>query len=87
MGIRYYNSSFTNNFLLNRSISIIIPAYNEQIRLPDTLPPESARLSGVRRLELYEILVVDDGSKDETFAVAEDFAKAHCHVRVLRNPR
>lgn len=34
----------------------------------------------------YEILVVDDGSKDETFAVAEDFAKAHCHVRVLRNP-
>ena len=54
---------------MTRSISIIIPAYNEQARLPETL----------RRIEQYlatgdwtfhEILVVDDGSTDNTAEVA-----------------
>jgi dolichyl-phosphate beta-glucosyltransferase len=57
---------------LTRSISIIIPAYNEQVRLPDTL----------RRVEQYlqengwnfhEILVVDDGSTDGTVDAALAF--------------
>jgi dolichyl-phosphate beta-glucosyltransferase len=70
---------------LNRSISIIIPAYNEQIRLPDTLRKVTEYLE-TSAWTFYEILVVDDGSKDDTFAVAEDFARAYRHVRVLRNP-
>jgi glycosyltransferase involved in cell wall biosynthesis len=70
---------------LTRSISIVIPAYNEQIRLPDTL----------RRVERYlqesgwnfhEILVVDDGSADGTADAATEFAKTNPNVRVLRNP-
>ncbi len=85
MGIRYYNSSLAITFHLNRSISIIIPAYNEQIRLPDTLRRVTDYLESTA-WSFYEILVVDDGSRDGTFAVAEEFAKAHCHVRVLRNP-
>jgi dolichyl-phosphate beta-glucosyltransferase len=70
---------------LNRSISIIIPAYNEQVRLPDTLSRVTEYLES-SDWNFYEILVVDDGSRDDTLAVAEDFAKAHCHVRVLKNP-
>jgi glycosyltransferase involved in cell wall biosynthesis len=70
---------------LNRSISIIIPAYNEQIRLPDALRRITDYLKS-GGWSFYEILVVDDGSNDDTFAVAEDFAKSQCHVRVLRNP-
>ncbi len=70
---------------MNRSISIIIPAYNEQKRLPDTLSRVTDYLESTA-WEFHEILVVDDGSKDDTFAVAENFAKTHCHVRVLRNP-
>jgi dolichyl-phosphate beta-glucosyltransferase len=70
---------------LTRSISIVIPAYNEQVRLPDTL----------RRVERYlqesgwnfhEILVVDDGSADGTADAATEFAKTNPNVRVLRNP-
>jgi glycosyltransferase involved in cell wall biosynthesis len=70
---------------LTRSISIVIPAYNEQVRLPDTL----------RRVERYlqesnwafhEILVVDDGSTDGTFDAATAFAAANPNIRVLRNP-
>ncbi len=70
---------------MNRSISIIIPAYNEQIRLPDTLRRIRDYLES-SVWSFYEILVVDDGSNDDTFAVAEQFAKTHCRVRVLRNP-
>jgi glycosyltransferase involved in cell wall biosynthesis len=70
---------------LTRSISIVIPAYNEQVRLPDTL----------RRIAQYledsgwssrEILIVDDGSTDGTAAAAEEFAAGSTNVRVLRNP-
>lgn len=70
---------------MNRSISIIVPAYNEQARLPETL----------RRIEEYlaasdwtfhEILVVDDGSRDDTVGVAEAFAGTNPSVRILRNP-
>jgi glycosyltransferase involved in cell wall biosynthesis len=70
---------------LTRSISIIIPAYNEQVRLPDTL----------RRVEQYlqengwnfhEILVVDDGSTDGTVDAALAFEQTNPSIRVLRNP-
>lgn len=68
-----------------RSISIIVPAYNEQARLPETL----------RRIEDYfrqtqwdfhEIIVVDDGSADATVEAAAKFASANPNIRVLRNP-
>ncbi|MGH9718645.1 MAG: dolichyl-phosphate beta-glucosyltransferase [Bryobacteraceae bacterium] len=75
--IRYYSDI--------RSISIIIPAYNEEARLPQTLARIDSFLRG-RRLEFYEILVVDDGSRDRTAEVAGAFAAAHPEVRVLRNP-
>jgi glycosyltransferase involved in cell wall biosynthesis len=70
---------------LNRSLSIVVPAYNEEARLPDTL----------RRIEEYvertgwkfhEILVVDDGSTDGTFRAAAGFAAENPNIRVLRNP-
>jgi glycosyltransferase involved in cell wall biosynthesis len=66
-------------------LSIVIPAYNEESRLPATLDRilswiESGAL-GVR-----EILIVDDGSSDRTAAVAEEFADKYPTVRVIRNP-
>jgi dolichyl-phosphate beta-glucosyltransferase len=71
--------------LLPRSISIIIPAYNEQTRLPETL----SRIEDYFRTadwEFHEILVVDDGSKDKTAEAAEAVARTNPNVRVLRNP-
>ena len=66
-------------------LSIVIPAYNEESRLPATLDRilswiESGAL-GVR-----EILIVDDGSSDRTAAVAEEFVDKYPTVRVIRNP-
>jgi dolichyl-phosphate beta-glucosyltransferase len=67
------------------SISIVIPAFNEQKRLPATLEAVLAYLSG-RAWSSWEVIVVDDGSGDETAAVAERFAAGHPGVRLLRNP-
>lgn len=69
---------------MTRSISIIIPAYNEQNRLPDTL----RRVSEYLRKENWafsEIIVVDDGSSDNTAAAAEAIAQNEPNMRVLRN--
>lgn len=49
-------------------LSLVIPAFNEQSRLPRTL--ERVRAYFDRELPNYEILVVDDGSADETARVA-----------------
>jgi dolichyl-phosphate beta-glucosyltransferase len=52
-------------------LSILIPAYNEESRLPATLERVAAYLKNCGREA--EVLVVDDGSKDRTAAVAESF--------------
>jgi len=85
VGISYYNSSLPQNRLLTRSISIIIPAWNEQVRLPDTLRRVEQYLED-NAWEFHEIVVVDDGSTDDTVAAAQEFASRNPNIRVLRNP-
>ena len=63
-------------------LSIIIPAYNEQHRLPSTL--EQAFNFLERQDYSYEVLVVENGSQDRTFQVAQDFAAGHAGFRALR---
>jgi dolichyl-phosphate beta-glucosyltransferase len=65
---------------LRRSISIIIPAFNEEKRLPSTLQQVHAYLHSTK-WDFAEIVVVDDGSRDATAAVG-----AQAGARVLRNP-
>jgi glycosyltransferase involved in cell wall biosynthesis len=65
---------------LTRSISIIIPAYNEEKRLPATLIKIREYLAS-SRWDFAEVVVVDDGSRDATVKVARESG-----VRVLQNP-
>jgi glycosyltransferase involved in cell wall biosynthesis len=65
---------------LTRSISIIIPAYNEEKRLPATLVKVREYLAGAP-WDFAEVVVVDDGSRDGTVKVAREAG-----VRVLQNP-
>ncbi len=64
-------------------LSIVIPAYNEAARLPATLHAVLAYLD--RQPYTAEVIVVDDGSSDETSAVAEALLAAG-RGRVLREP-
>jgi len=64
-------------------LSIIIPAYNEELRLPGTLE----KIASFLRQEpaTTEVLVVDDGSSDKTLAVAESFRGKIPQLRVISN--
>lgn len=67
-------------------LSIVIPAYNEAGRLPATLERIIAYFD-TRSVD-YELLVVDDGSSDETAAAAEAIIdRLGERGRVLRNPQ
>ena len=70
---------------MTRSISIIIPAYNEEKRLPATLERVICSLKR-GKWSFAEILVVDDGSADGTVQVAERLRTEYPALRVLRNP-
>jgi glycosyltransferase involved in cell wall biosynthesis len=54
-------------------ISVVVPAFNEERRLERTLERMGEWLDSTG--ESYEVLVVDDGSKDGTRAIAEKFAR------------
>ncbi len=62
-------------------LSVIIPAYNEEKRLLSTLESVAAFLS--TQTYEYEVLVVENGSRDRTLAIAEEFAHQHPHFRAL----
>jgi len=70
---------------LTRSLSIIIPAYNEEKRLPATLERIQSYLAG-SGWKFSEVVVVDDGSRDRTAAKVEKVARRARSVRLLRNP-
>lgn len=64
-------------------LSIIIPAYNEEALIVSTLNCLHSYLS--RRPESFEILVVDDGSRDNTVEVVQQLQKNTEHVHLLIN--
>lgn len=68
-----------------RSISIVIPAYNEEKRLPATLDAVLAYLDNKQFAET-EVLVVDDGSSDGTASVVRSRAANDARLRLLSNP-
>jgi len=64
-------------------LSLVIPAYNEALRLGGTL--EKVREFVDSRNYAVELIVVDDGSTDQTPAILEEFQRRHAPLRVLRN--
>ncbi|HEX5415690.1 MAG TPA: dolichyl-phosphate beta-glucosyltransferase [Chloroflexota bacterium] len=65
-------------------LSIVVPAYNEERRLPASLQAIHQYLAG--RAYRSELIVVDDGSEDGTAAVAEASQAEIPNLRVIRNP-
>jgi len=67
------------------SLSVVIPAYNEEGAIAETLQSVSAyfRSTGLR----YEVLVVDDGSTDRTREVVTDHARSDPWVMLLQLPQ
>src|ERR1700737_2157002 len=64
-------------------LSIIIPCFNEESRLPDSLEKIAAYIQQSGRET--EVLVVDDGSTDRTAAVAQLYYQKLPSLRVISN--
>ncbi|MFD8868404.1 dolichyl-phosphate beta-glucosyltransferase [Streptomyces sp. NPDC059590] len=68
-------------------LTVVVPAYNEEDRLPGTLDAicRYLRSSPGRHAE-WELIVVDDGSTDATAAVVRDAAETEPRIRLLAPP-
>jgi dolichyl-phosphate beta-glucosyltransferase len=66
-------------------LSIVIPSFNEELRLPVTLADISAYIRTSKRET--EVIVVDDGSTDRTADVANSFRGEIHRLRVVANKK
>ncbi len=63
-------------------LSIVVPAYNEEATIQCVLEALLREIPNV-----YEILVVDDGSKDRTAELTEQMCVQHPQIHLIRQPR
>jgi glycosyltransferase involved in cell wall biosynthesis len=71
---------------------VVVPCYNEEAVLPHTIPIIRDYLDGMvldpaNRLAGYRLLLVDDGSKDRTWPIIEDFAAASPRIEGIKLSR
>lgn len=66
------------------SISLVLPAYNEADNIDLMVAEATPALESVS--DDYEILVVNDGSADDTSAVTRRVMETHPHVRLVEHP-
>jgi glycosyltransferase involved in cell wall biosynthesis len=68
-------------FSLKPELSVIVPAYNEVDNIGPLLEELAAKLG-----QSYEVVVVDDGSTDGTFAAAQKLTSLYHNLKVCRHP-
>ncbi len=67
------------------SLSVIFPAFNEEANIKRTV--ESARAVLPKIAEQWEIIVVDDGSKDTTRDICDELIELYPEVRAIHHPQ
>lgn len=65
-------------------IAVALPAYNEAESLPRTVPPVVEALRKVT--DDFEVVIVDDGSRDRTAEVVRELAQRYPEVRLVQHP-
>lgn len=66
-------------------MSIFFPAYNEEKNIKRTISQATVAASYITRD--YEIIIVDDGSQDNTAGVVETLAKKDKHLRLVKHDK
>lgn len=66
------------------SLSVVFPAFNEEANIKRTV--ESALDVLPKLVSQWEIIVVDDGSKDATRAICDELSAKHADVTAIHHP-
>lgn len=66
-------------------LTIIIPAYDEERRLPRSLEQVAAFV--LAQPEPMEVLIVENGSRDRTTEIAEGYAARHAFIKVMHSEK
>lgn len=75
------------NTTLKLFISIVLPCYNEEAILQKNLDTIVEYLESKNKKYQWEIVVINDGSKDQTGRIADDYAKRYINnIRVIHHP-
>lgn len=64
-------------------LSIVIPAHNEELRLPVTLQQVCEFIQ--KQDYSIEAIIVENGSHDRTLQIAQEFSRDHLQIRVLQS--
>lgn len=70
----------------NPFLTIILPCYNEEAILQTNINMISNYMESKRDKYLWEILIINDGSKDKTREIANELAKRIDNLRVIHHP-
>lgn len=68
-----------------KMISVVLPAFNEEAIIEANLSRLYAYLESLESIDSFEMVIVNDGSKDDTGRLAEDFANLYPGVRVFHH--
>ena len=67
-------------------VTVLVPAYNESLKITTSLEVIYAYMQDLDDRYRFELLVVDDGSTDDTAQQIEVFARDRPEVRLLQQP-
>jgi glycosyltransferase involved in cell wall biosynthesis len=75
-----------DNSLERPYVSLVVPAYNESSIILQNLEILCQHMRGLENFYEWELIIVNDGSKDDTALKADAFAKRYHNVHVIHHP-
>lgn len=70
-----------NNPMINNSISVFLPAYNEEENIKQAILSVQEYLK--KKFDDYEIIIVDDGSSDKTAEIVKNLSKKNKRIKLV----
>ena len=65
------------------NLSVIVPVYNEEASLFENISLLESTLGKAGRIKSYQIIIVDDGSRDRSFQIAKTLAENNVNINII----
>lgn len=70
-----------------KHLAVVIPAFNEETLLPVSLLTICEEIEKIEYIDDYELILVDDGSTDNTWKILQKFSYENNHIKAIRLSR